>query len=178
MDAFAVSLGAGAAGQLRHPRPAVRLAFHLGLFQALMPIAGWYLGSRAAALVASVDHIIALLLLGFVGSRMVRSGIAGESTTKRADPSKGLTLVAVSIATSIDAFAIGLSLAVLGVAIWYPSAVIGIVTASFSLVGIALGGRLGQRLGSWAEVLGGLLLIAIGLRIFLQHAFNHGVFAR
>ncbi len=173
MDAFAVSLGAGAGRYVRRPRPAVRLAFHLGLFQFMMPVLGWYLGSYAAHLIAAVDHVVALALLAFVGGRMVWSGLHhpdedSDGEHRADDPSRGLTLVALSVATSIDAFAIGLSLAVLGVGIWYPSVVIGVLTSGLSLVGIYLGGRFGDRFGSSAEVIGGILLIAIGLHIFIH----------
>jgi putative Mn2+ efflux pump MntP len=171
MDAFAVSLGAGAGGHMRRTRPALRLAFHLGLFQFMMPVIGWYLGNRAAAIIAPVDHLVALILLSVVGGRMIRSGLSADSEVTGDDPSRGLTLVALSVATSIDAFAIGLSLAVLGVGIWYPSVVIGVLTALLSLVGIHLGKSFGDRLGSTAEVLGGLLLIGIGIKVCLEHMF-------
>jgi len=170
MDAFAVSLAGGAGGRLRSPRPAVRLAFHLGLFQFMMPVIGWYAGSRAAPLIERVDHWVAFSLLAFVGGRMVYSGLRPEGDhTLPPDPSKGWNLIALSVATSIDALAVGLSLAMIGVAIWQPSVIIGVVTAVLSLIGIAVGGKVGRRFGPTVEMIGGLILIAIGLRILVSH---------
>ncbi len=171
MDAFAVSVGAGAGGHVGRPRAALRLAFHLGLFQALMPVLGWYAGIRVASAIAAYDHWVDFGLLAAVGARMVHSGLRprGTSTGPPADPSRGLTLVALSVATSLDAFAVGLSLAMLGIAIWQPSAVIGLVTGALSLVGIVIGHRLGRHFGPSVEILGGLVLILIGLHILAQH---------
>lgn len=170
MDAFAVSLAGGAGGTLRRPRPAIRLAFHLGLFQFMMPVIGWYGGSRTAHLVGSFDHWVAFGLLAVVGCRMIRSGLRPQTEeSPPSDPSRGWTLVAVSVATSIDALAVGVSLAMVGIDIWQPSVVIGIVTATLSLVGIAIGGRVGTALGPKVEVAGGLLLVVIGFRIVADH---------
>ena len=171
MDAFAVSLGAGATSFARGRRARFRLAFHFGLFQALMPIAGWLLGSSVARYISSVDHWIAFGLLALVGGRMVRDGFAGGERppdTSR-DPSRGMTLVLLSVATSIDALAVGLTLAMLEVTIWHAAAVIGVVTGALSLAGIALGNRFGTLLGRRMEVAGGFILIAIGLRILVGH---------
>jgi len=171
MDAFAVSVAGGAGGRLRHPRPAVRLAFHLGLFQFMMPVIGWFLGSRTVHLVGGFGHWIALGLLVFIGGRMILSSLAGEDNerSEQADPSRGWTLVGLSVATSIDALAVGVSLAMLGVGIWQPSFIIGVVTAGISLFGIVIGDRIGRRWGSKVEAAGGVLLVLIGFRIFLVH---------
>jgi manganese efflux pump family protein len=169
MDAFAVSLGIGTTGRANRPRPIFRLSFHFGLFQALMPILGWLAGSRVAHLISGVDHWIALALLAFVGIRMIRSGLDPDGESWQTDPSRGGTLIMLSVATSIDAFAIGLSLAMLRVQILYPSVVIGVITAGMSLGALLVGGRLGHMFGKRMEVLGGLILIAIGLRVVLTH---------
>jgi putative Mn2+ efflux pump MntP len=171
MDAFAVSLAGGAGGRLHHPRPAVRLAFHLGLFQFMMPVIGWYLGSRAVRFVGGFGGWIAFALLAFIGVRMVVSGIRSNSEDERGetDPSRGWTLVALSVATSIDALAVGVSLAMVGVGIWQPSVIIGVVTATISLVGIAIGDRVGTTWGRRVEIAGGLLLVVIGIRILIGH---------
>lgn len=171
MDAFAVSVAGGAGGRLRHPRPAARLAFHLGLFQFMMPVIGWFLGSRTVHLVGGFGRWIALGLLVFIGGRMILSGLRAESErrSEQSDPSRGWTLVGLSVATSIDALAVGVSLAMLGVGIWQPSVIIGVVTAAISLVGIAIGDRVGRRWGAKVEAAGGVLLVLIGLRIFLVH---------
>jgi putative Mn2+ efflux pump MntP len=169
MDATVVSAAAGASGRSRGGRATFRLGFHFGLFQFLMPIIGWFVGLTIAGAIAAVDHWIAFVLLAVVGGRMIQSGLKGEDDTRAGDPSKGMSLIMLSIATSIDALAVGISLAALGVDIWYPSIVVGVLTASLSLLGIYLGARIGDRFGKVAEVAGGLLLIAIGIRIFLEH---------
>ena len=107
----------------------------------------------------------------FVGVRMIRSGFDDRAETFAADPSRGLTLVVLAIATSIDALAIGLSLAMLRIKIWYPSVVIGVVTSGLSLFGLRLGTRLGARFGKRMEVAGGAILNLIGLRILVSHFF-------
>jgi len=169
MDAFAVSLGAGASGHARDGRAVFRLSFHFGLFQFLMPVIGWFLGSTIAPYITAIDHWIAFGLLAFVGVRMIRSGLDAGQEPLCNDPSRGLTLVALCVATSIDALAIGLSLAMLRVTIWYPSVVIGVVTGALSLVGLGLGTRLGVRFGKRMEIVGGAILVGIGLRLVLSH---------
>jgi manganese efflux pump family protein len=168
MDASAVSMAAGASGQARGGRAAFRLSFHFGLFQFMMPVIGWYLGSTVAPLITGVDHWIAFGLLAFVGGRMIRSGLDPDGNSVRADPSRGFTLVALSVATSIDALAIGLSLAMLGVTIWYPSVIIGVVTAGLSLVSLRLGTQLGSRFGKRMGIVGGVILVAIGARLLFS----------
>ena len=169
MDAFAVCLGAGTTRHIEGPRPAFRLSFHFGLFQALMPVLGWLAGISVAALIEGFDHWIAFGLLAFVGARMIRSGFDRDGESQSADPSRGATLIMLSIATSIDAFAIGLSLAMLRVQILYPAVVIGIVAAGMSLIGLRLGRRLGDAFGKRMEVIGGLILIGIGVRVVISH---------
>jgi putative Mn2+ efflux pump MntP len=169
MDAFAISLGAGASGQAVGGRAEFRLSFHFGLFQFMMPVLGWFLGVRIATILSTVDHWIAFALLMFVGVRMIRSGWDSDGESVSADPSRGLTLVMLAVATSIDAFAIGLSLGMLRIKIWYPSVVIGIVTSGLSLMGLRLGTRLGTRFGKHMEIVGGVLLSLLGFRILLSH---------
>jgi len=175
MDAFAVSVGAGTSGRAVGRRAAFRLAFHFGLFQALMPILGWWLGTRVAAGLAPVDHWIAFGLLAFIGARMVRNGLAPDGAPRAGDPSRGASLLMLSVATSIDAFVVGLSLAMLQVRIWVPAAVIGVVTALMTWFGHRAGSRLrgalgrGQALGGKLEVAGGVLLILVGLNILVGH---------
>jgi putative Mn2+ efflux pump MntP len=169
MDCFAVSLGIGTTGYANNPRALFRLSYHFGLFQALMPVLGWLVGTQISGLVSSFDHWIAFGLLAFVGVRMIRSGLDAEGESHTKDPSRGGTMVMLSVATSIDAFAIGLTLAMLQVDILYPSVVIGVVTGILSLIGLLLGGRLGAAFGKRMEVIGGVLLIFIGLRVLLSH---------
>ena len=167
MDAFAVSVAASAGGYAGRGA-AFRLAFHFGLFQALLPLLGWLLGARLTGVAGQMDHWIAFALLAFVGVRMIRSGLhSGE--TLRKDPSRGMTLVLLALATSLDAFAVGVSLGVLGIAILRPVVIIGLVTGLLSLLGVVLGRRLGILFGRRTEVAGGIMLLLIGGRILWEH---------
>ena len=169
MDSFSVSLAASTSGHEMDGRSAVRLAFHLGFFQFLMPVVGWYLGSSVVEIISSFDHWVAFGLLIFVGGRMIWGGTRDGITAFPSNPSRGVTMILLSIATSIDALAIGLSLAMLGISIWYPSVVIGVVTAMISLAGIPLGAKLGGLFGKRVSIAGGLILVFIGLRILISH---------
>lgn len=167
MDAFAVSLAAGAAGA-RGPRATFRLAFHFGLFQFLMPVLGWMAGLHVAGIVLTMQDLVAAGLLAAVGLRMIRSARGGTEGPRK-DPSRGVTLVTLSVATSLDALAVGFSLALLQVSIWYPSVVIGTVTGILSVCGVRLGNRLGTNFGRRMEIAGGVLLTFLGCRILLGH---------
>ncbi len=169
MDASAVSLAAAAGGYAKDGRAIFRLVFHFGLFQALMPVIGWALGISLMSYLKAWDHWIAFILLAFVGARMIWEGLDQSEDSQKKDPSKGMTMVMLSIATSIDALAVGLSLAVLDVSIWYPSLMIGIITAFMSYVAIKIGSKLGVMFGSKMEVFGGIVLIGIGLKILFSH---------
>lgn len=173
-DAFAVTIGAGTSARNLAPRAAFRLPFHFGLFQFLMPVIGWSLGVGVAPYIQAFDHWIAFGLLGFVGARMIHAGLTAGEDTYRADPSRGWMLVMLSLATSVDALAVGLTLAMLGVDIWYPSVTIGVVTGGLSLIGLRVGARLGRRVGRPMEVAGGLLLISIGVHILISHLGGSG----
>jgi putative Mn2+ efflux pump MntP len=122
-----------------------------------------------ARLLSGIDHWVALALLAFVGVRMIRSGLSGDEHLETSDPTRGGTMVLLSVATSIDAFAVGLTLAFLRAGVVTSAAVIGMVSLAMGLVGLALGGRLGARFGRRMEALGGLLLIGIGLRVAITH---------
>jgi putative Mn2+ efflux pump MntP len=169
MDAFAVSIGASASGRATGSRAAFRLAFHFGLFQFMMPVAGWLIGMSVAPLVVSFDHWIAFTLLSFVGIRMILAGFRPDVEALRKDPSRGWTLVMLSIATSLDALAVGLSLAMIAGPIWYPAIVIGVVTGGLTFAGTRLGTRLGARFGKGMEIAGGIALLTVGVRIVYTH---------
>ncbi|MCK9425123.1 MAG: manganese efflux pump MntP family protein [Ignavibacteriaceae bacterium] len=169
LDAFAVSLSVGTSIKTRTWRDLFRLPFHFGLFQFLMPVIGWYLGSTVEPFIAEIDHWIALILLVAIGTRMIKSSFLEREETQKSDPSRGMALIMLSFATSIDALAVGFSLALLGYNIWYPSILIGIITAILSLLGLLAGSRLGNKFGRTVEVIGGIILIIIGLKIALNH---------
>jgi putative Mn2+ efflux pump MntP len=169
MDSCAVSLGSGVNPQASGYQPALRMSFGFGLFQALMPVIGWFAGFTIEPLIAAFDHWIAFGLLAFVGMRMIRSGLNPEIEAHAIDPSRGIPLLMLCVATSIDALAVGLSLAVLRVQIWYPAIVIGIITMLLSFVGARVGSRLGCRFGKRMEIIGGIILIGIGIRVVVTH---------
>ncbi len=172
MDAFAVALAAGA---VLHPlsfRPCFRLAFHFGLFQALMPVIGWLAGLTVQSFVAAWSHWIAFVLLLYIGGRMIHEALSTEEgQTRSNDPSRGLTMVGLAVATSIDALAVGLSLAMLNVVVWFPALIIGLVACGFTVLGLFLGTSAGKRWGSRVEVAGGAILVLIGLKILLSALF-------
>jgi len=169
MDAFSVSLAAAAAGFAGNRRATFRLSFHFGLFQALMPVLGWSLGLSVEPYIARFDHWVAFGLLGLVGLRMIFAGLHPEAPSRTSDPSRGWTLVMLSAATSIDALAVGLTLAALKVSVIYPAAVIGLITGGMCIFAIAAGRRIGSRLGDSAQIAGGLILTLIGIRVLLSH---------
>lgn len=169
MDAFAVSIGAGLTLKTVDARQTFRLAWHFGLFQALMPIIGWLAGLSVERWIAPVDHWIAFGLLAVIGGKMIYEALKDDEETRRGDPTKGWSLVLLSVATSIDALAVGLSLALLDVSIWWPAVVIGLVAGAFTTMGMQLGKRFGALLGRRMEVVGGIVLIAIGVKILVEH---------
>jgi manganese efflux pump family protein len=164
MDAFAVCLAAGSLRLTQGVRPAFRLSFHFGLFQFIMPVLGWLAGAKIAPTTKSYDHWIVFGLLGFIGARMIYSALNGGESQSN-DPSRGMTLVLLSIAVSVDALAVGMSLGLLGIFVWYPAIFIGVVTGVLSLIGLRLGNKLSSRFGKSVEIMGGLVLIAIGVQI-------------
>ncbi len=175
MDALAVAIGTSAILRGVTPRQVFRLAFHFGLFQALMPVIGWMLGTMAAGRIQAYDHWIAFGLLFFVGGRAVWEALFGEKDHDgpRRDPTRGVSLILLSLATSVDALAVGLTFAMLDIRVWYPALVIGLVAGSFTVAGMVFGARLGAMFGRVMEVLGGLVLIGIGLKILIEHLILH-----
>jgi putative Mn2+ efflux pump MntP len=168
MDAFAVSTACGIqVGTVKYGH-VLRVALAFGWFQFMMPVIGWFLGSAFSTWVQAVNSWIAFGLLFIIGARMIwESFRRGEAPTK--DPTRGWNLLLLAVATSIDALAVGLSLAFLKTSIWYPAVVIGVVAAVLSAAGALFGCKLGARFGVWAERAGGLVLIGIGVRILVQH---------
>ncbi len=169
MDALAVSLAVGLRLGRITSRHVFRIAFHFGLFQALMPIIGWSVGSSLAKYLQTVDHWIAFVLLAGIGGKMLWESRAEDDTADGADPTRGWSLVILSIATSIDALAVGFTLALLHVSVWFPAVVIGLVAAGLSWAGIGFGARIGRRWSRVADAAGGTILILIGLRILVSH---------
>jgi putative Mn2+ efflux pump MntP len=172
MDAFAVSLAAGVTLERITGRHLFRFGFHFGLFQALMPIIGWLAGITVQKWISAYDHWIACGLLMFVGGKMIYEACLGEDDAETsADPTRGMTMVMLAVATSIDALAVGLSLGMLGVSVWFPAVIIGVVCCILTVGGMLLGGKIGSMWGKRVEVLVGVVLCGIGLKILIEHAF-------
>jgi putative Mn2+ efflux pump MntP len=172
MDAFAVSIASGVSLRTVSARQTFRLAWHFGLFQAMMPVIGWSAGFTIKSRIEAYDHWVAFVLLGFVAQGMLRSAFKGEPTAADTkDPTKGMTMVMLSVATSIDALAVGLSLSMINVSIWTPALIIGVVAGVFTTVGMHLGKVIGSmsQLSRWAEMTGGIVLLAIGVNILREH---------
>jgi putative Mn2+ efflux pump MntP len=171
MDAMAVSLGIGTAGQIPTRRGKIRLAAHLGIFQSGMTLLGWLAGETIVEYVKAFDHWIAFGLLLYVSVNLIRSGLSKERKAFDQDPSTGKVLVLLSVATSIDAFAVGLSIALLDVSLLLSVAMIGLVAFLLSALGLFAGIRLGEAFGKRMEIAGGAILLIIGVRIVVTHVF-------
>jgi putative Mn2+ efflux pump MntP len=169
VDAFSVAMGAGVFPTDNERRRAFRLVFHFGLFQGGMTLLGWLGGRTIEPIMADFDHWIAFLLLAYVGGRMIRSAWQEDGERLANDPSRGMMLVLMSVGTSIDALAVGLSLALAGDQVLWPSLVIGVVAGIMTYGGLRLGNKLGMMFGRPVQVIGGLVLFTIGARVLITH---------
>ena len=170
MDAFAVSIAKGLATQRLRPCHYASVALWFGGFQALMPLLGYFVGFRFASVVDSYDHWIAFSLLALIGGKMLYDTLSGGDDEEESDADfRFKTMFVLAVATSIDALAIGISLAFLKVDIWSAVAFIGITTAAFSAFGLRLGNIFGSRYKRPAEITGGVVLILIGTKILVEH---------
>jgi len=169
MDAFAVAIAVGLALGRPSGRQFFRLAFHFGFFQFMMPIVGWGAGELSRSLIESFDHLLAFGLLAYIGAKMIWAGLHHDGDRVEGDPTKGMSLVVLSVATSIDAMAVGLSLSVMEIGIWVPCVVIGLFAAGMTILGMMLGrvGKVGT--GRYAQIAGGLVLAGIGVKILASH---------
>lgn len=171
MDCFAVAMGMSCGATRLTGRQTLRVASAFGLFQFAMPVLGGFAGENVLRYIERFDHWVALALLAFVGLNMIRESFA-SSIDRAADPvdrTTGWPLFILSIATSIDALAVGLSLAVLRTNIFLPAVLIGVVCFALTILGAKLGPLVGRAVGKRAEVLGGLILIGIGIKIVAEH---------
>ena len=172
MDAFAVAIAAGIKLGRVDLRQNFRLAWHFGFFQAAMPVIGWTAGLTIRQHIERYDHWVAFALLGFVSQGMLREAFGGcDDSQSPKDPTRGATMVMLSLATSLDALAVGLSLSMINVSIWMPSLIIGMVAAAFTTMGMHLGKRVAKAalIRRYADAIGALVLLAIGLNILREH---------
>ena len=168
-DTFAVSLSYGVIRNGILFRQATWVAIVLAVFQGGLTITGYFLGSMISNALKSTNHWIALVLLSFLGIKMIVEGLKKTKDEETKDFSSTIVLMTIALATSIDAFAVGISFAFLEVKIWKAGIVIAAITFLASMTAIRIGKSAGVRLGNKVEIIGGLLLIAIGLKIFLEH---------
>jgi putative Mn2+ efflux pump MntP len=186
MDAFAVSITNGIIIKDFKVSDALKVGLYFGVFQALMPLAGWLAGSQFKDYIISIDHWIAFVLLAFIGGKMIREAYSNDSKTnesaegiseaaisvletEKEDPLRMGRLLVLAVATSIDALAVGISFAFLNVSIIWAAFVIGSITFVICVAGVFIGKRCGCLFQKKAEIVGGLILICIGLKILLEH---------
>ncbi|MGA2781481.1 MAG: manganese efflux pump MntP family protein [Smithella sp.] len=169
VDAFSVAIGIGATNDKKSWVPVLRLAVAFGLFQFVMPIIGWLAGQTVVEIIASFDHWIAFALLALVGGKMIWEGFEKESDEEKADRTRGWPLLLLSIATSIDALAVGFSFSILKNPILFPAVIIGMVCFIMTIIGMIFGKVLAKIFGKKVEIFGGLVLIAIGVKILIDH---------
>ncbi len=171
MDAFAVAAVKGLAMPKVNVKKALVIALYFGIFQAIMPLAGYLLGTSFAALIEDFDHWIAFVLLGVIGGKMIYESFQkSEEEEKDATVSVGVkTMLPLALATSIDALAVGVSFALLRAPIVPTVSFIGLVTFAISLLGVKIGNAFGLRFQSKAELAGGVILVLIGVKILLEH---------
>ena len=177
MDCLAVSIASGIILKRIQWRPMLVMAFFFGLFQAIMPLLGWLGASTFSHLIESVDHWIAFAILAFLGGRMIKESFKEEDCCQRFNPASLKVVITMAIATSVDALAIGVSFAFLGIkscsSILYPVGIIGFVSFLMSLIGLIFGIRFGCGIARKlrAELWGGIILILIGTKILIEHLF-------
>ena len=168
MDCFSVSITNGLNSKSFKTNNALKIAASFGIFQAIMPLFGWLAGLYVLAFISGFDHWLAFGILSVIGCRMIYESISADSRKIATSLSIGVLLL-LSVATSIDALAVGLGLSFLRVAILVPAIVIGIVAFALSFLGVFIGDRFGHLFSNKVEILGGLILIVIGIKILIEH---------
>ncbi len=168
-DAFAVAVSSGLAIKHMKVNKALKIALFFGGFQALMPVIGWLIGLSFSFLITPIDHWIAFGLLSFIGGRMIYESLQSEECEKKFNPLDTGTLITLSVATSIDALAVGLGFAVLKNSIAPAVTAIGFITFFLAFAGVFIGHKFGNLFANKIEILGGAILIFIGSRILFMH---------
>ena len=171
MDAFSVAIVAGFGLGRVKLADSFKVSSSFGVAHIIMPVLGWFLGSKILGLIQRWDHWVAFLLLAMVGGRMLLEGLDVETKEVNASDLLGFTnLIMFTIAVSIDALAVGLSFSLQEISIWIPSLYMGAGTLLFTLIGLNIGNKTGQRFGKKAQIAGGLALILIGVQIVITHS--------
>ncbi|MDD3051729.1 MAG: manganese efflux pump MntP family protein [Candidatus Cloacimonetes bacterium] len=171
MDAFAVSVSSGVVLTCFRKRYALKIALFFGVFQAVMPLIGWSAGLTFRNYISAVDHWIAFALLSIIGGKMIYESLITCEKEKSCNPENIMVLLMLAVATSIDALAVGISFSCLEVSIITPALIIGIVTFVLSFAGVFIGNKFGSIFENKMELIGGLILIGIGIKILVEHLF-------
>lgn len=169
MDAFAVSICKGLSMKKINWKKAIIIGLYFGIFQALMPAIGYFLGSTFESFVNNIDHWIAFILLFLIGGNMIKEAFSKEEKENCNDNVDFKTMIVLAIATSIDALAVGITFAFLNVNLIISAILIGIITFIISLIGVKIGNKFGSKYENKAEFFGGFVLILIGAKILLEH---------
>lgn len=168
MDAFAMSICKGLSMRKINWKKAIIIATYFGVFQALMPVIGYRLGTTFEKHITNLDHWVAFILLGAIGANMIKEAFWGDSETLN-DMVDFKTMIVLALATSIDALAIGITFAFLKTNILLATLFIGIITFSICILGVKIGNKFGSKYGNKAEFLGGIILIILGTKILIEH---------
>ena len=171
MDAFAVSICKGLAMRRMNYKKAIIIAAFFGVFQALMPALGYVLGTTFANKIAAIDHWIAFILLALIGANMIKEALSSDDDECQDDSLRLGDLIMLSIATSIDALAVGITFAFFNVSLLLSASMIGIITFIICVIGVKVGNVFGEKYKSKAELAGGLILIVMGAKILIDHLF-------
>lgn len=171
MDAFAVSICKGLAMRRMNYKKAIIIAAFFGVFQALMPALGYVLGTTFANKIAAIDHWIAFILLALIGANMIKEALSSDDDECQDDSLRLGDLIMLSIATSVDALAVGITFAFFNVSLLLSVSMIGIITFIICVIGVKVGNVFGEKYKSKAELAGGLILIVMGAKIFIDHLF-------
>ena len=174
MDALAVSIASGIILKKSKLKHAVRIAFFFGLFQLFMPLIGAFAGTFIKDIMSSFDHWLIFAILTAIGGKMIYEAFILKKEEEKFDPTNLKTLVFLSIATSIDALAVGVSLSLLSGNLYFAVSIIGIVTFVLCFIGVMIGDLMGHFFEEKIEALGGVILIGIGMKILLEHVFFQG----
>lgn len=173
MDSVTVSISCGLILYKFKWKNSLRIAVFMGVFQGIMPVIGWFLGSTFRVYIESVDHWIAFAILVFLGGRMIYEQVTANDDFKCFDPTSYKTLTGLALATSIDALAVGITFSIIHISIVYAGLVIGFTSFFLSFLAVYLGSKFKQKMKIPFELIGGIILILIGIKILTEHIFAH-----
>lgn len=172
MDAFSVAIVSRFGLGKMKLADSLKVSSSFGVAHIIMPVLGWFLGSTVVTFIQRWDHWLAFILLAYVGGRMLKEGLSEDiKAIEASNLLEFMSLIMFTVAVSIDALAVGLSFSLQGLSIWIPSVFMGLGTFIFTFIGLNIGFKTGQRFGKKAQIVGGLILILIGLRIVFLHIF-------